>query len=101
MGDDWDYPDVCRAAKEVARITHKPIHAEEKKCWTIAETDTDTLVLQRGKYYDQAADLRPEWKRAFSDVRARLLCEIMCSSAVHSARIRQRNHRSKYAREEP
>jgi hypothetical protein len=34
VGDDWDYPDVRRAAKEVAARNGLRIHAEQNKCWT-------------------------------------------------------------------
>ena len=34
VGDDWDYPDVRRAAKEIADAEGRIVHAESNKCWT-------------------------------------------------------------------
>jgi hypothetical protein len=40
VGDDWDYPDVQRAAREVAAKYGRTIHAEQNKCWTYARIRT-------------------------------------------------------------
>ena len=45
VGDDWDYPDVRRAATEVARECGRTVHAEQNKCWTYSTISTTQNVI--------------------------------------------------------
>ncbi len=49
VGDDWDYPDVQRAAKETARKFDLRIHAEQNKCWTFSHI-TSSLNNRSGSW---------------------------------------------------
>ena len=50
LGDDWDYPDVQRAAKELAVQYGKTIIAEGNKCWTYAELTPAQLSRARARF---------------------------------------------------
>jgi hypothetical protein len=45
VGDDWRYPGVQRAVKEIAKSHGKPIHVEGNTCWTFTSfTDHPTRI---------------------------------------------------------
>lgn len=60
VGDDWRYPDVKRAAKELASAHRKSIHVEGNTCWTYAAFDSRSTVRDlkeaRSRYSDEAEE---------------------------------------------
>lgn len=53
LGDDWDYPDVQRAAKDIAAEKGLKIHVIEGKCWSYSD-DVVREVKRRRK--DEVAE---------------------------------------------
>lgn len=49
VGDDWDYPDVRRAAKDVAKARGLSIHVEGGKCWTYTKYRLSKKLRQLAK----------------------------------------------------
>lgn len=41
VGDDWDYPDVQQAVREIAIEFKRHIHAQNGKCWSFTDVPAD------------------------------------------------------------
>jgi hypothetical protein len=53
LGDDWDYPDVQRAAKDIAVEKGLKIHVIEGKCWSYSD---DVVREVKRRRRDEAAE---------------------------------------------
>ena len=68
LGDDWDYPDVQRAAKELAVQYGKKIIAEGNKCWTYAELTPAQLSRARARFAEGSCPPSDALDAVFQDL---------------------------------
>ena len=54
VGDDWDYVDVRRAAKELSEEFGRDLYVEQGKCWALMSgpTNDEDLAASRAMWTD-------------------------------------------------
>ena len=56
VGDDWDYVDVRRAAKELSEEFGRDLYVEQGKCWALMTAREEDLKESRAMWTDNVTN---------------------------------------------
>jgi hypothetical protein len=63
IGDDWDYPDVRKAAQDLAALYKLPLYVKSAKCWSFSKKELDNKDIENEKTKKEKSILDQELKK--------------------------------------